>query len=80
MEVRGWNYGSMEETGWRCPLLSAGTGRLAVEGNRAVQGQGPGVQGGLGSPVLHIEPIGSQGTSDTIAESELRALDVTGET
>ena len=72
----------MGETGWRCPLLSAGTGRLAVEGNRAVQGQGQEqvCRGGLGSPVLHIEPIGSQGTSDTIAESELRALDVTGET
>ena len=35
-------------------------------------GTGSGVQGGLGSPVLHIEPIGSQGTSDSIAESELR--------
>ena len=32
------------------PLLSAGTGRLAVEGNRAVHRQGPGVQGWAGLP------------------------------
>ena len=50
LNFRATAQGSMEETGWRCPLLSAGTGRLAVEGNRAVQGQSPGVQGWAGLP------------------------------
>jgi hypothetical protein len=34
----------------------------------------------LGFTVLHIVLIGSQGNSDTVAERELSALDVTGET
>ena len=71
-EVMATAQDSMEETGWRCPLLSAGTGRLAVEGNRAVQDRVLVCRSRLGSPVLHTEPMGSQGTSDTIAESELR--------
>ena len=55
-EVRVAAQDSMEETGWRCPLLSAGTGRLAVEGNRAVQGQGQVCTSGLGSQFFTLSP------------------------
>lgn len=62
----------MELTGCRCPLR----GREHRQCRERVLE----CRRRLGFTVLHIVLIGSQGNSDTVAERELSALDVTGET
>lgn len=48
------------------PQCLAGAARLTVEGNtRQCRDRVLMCRGGLGSTVPHIEPVGSQGTSDT---------------
>ena len=66
----------MELAGCRCPLVFDWTSKVGCgREHRAVQGQGPGVQGRLGSTVPNIESIGSQGTATDLLSCGWRFLE-----